>query len=140
MLTYPVKMKRDTNGSLLVTFPDIPEAATSAHDDAKALGLALESLESALEFYFEDGRPVPMPSAPKRGQQSATLPASMSAKVLLLNEMLAQKIRPADLARMLGTTPQAINRMTNLRHPTKIDGLAEAFLALGKRLELRVTV
>ena len=85
MLAYPVKLKHDTNGSLLVTFPDIPEAATSAHNQKKALINALEALESALEFYFEDGRPVPMPSTPKRGQQSATLPASMSAKVLLLN-------------------------------------------------------
>lgn len=138
MLAYPVKMKQDTNGSLLVTFPDIPEAATSAHNETKALRLALEALESALEFYFEDGRTVPMPSSPKRGQRSVTLPASMSAKVLLLNEMLAQNVRPADLARLLGTTPQAINRLTNLRHSTKIDGLVEAFHVLGKKLELRV--
>lgn len=41
MLAYPVKMKRDTNGSLLVTFPDIPEAVTGAHDDKKALHQAL---------------------------------------------------------------------------------------------------
>ena len=131
-------MKKDTNGALLVTFPDIPEAATSAHNQAKALGLALESLASALEFYFEDGRAVPMHSAPKRGQQSVSLPASMSAKVLLLNEMLKQNVKPADLARLLGTTPQVVNRLTNLRHPTKIGGLAEAFRVLGKRLDLRV--
>ena len=138
MLAYPVKIKQDTNGSLLVTFPDIPEAATSADNEAKALRLALEALESALEFYFEDGRPVPTPSAPKRGQRTVTLRASMSAKVLLLNEMLAQNVRPADLARLLGTTPQAVNRLTNLRHSTKIDGLVEAFNVLGKKLELRV--
>lgn len=138
MLSYPVKMKRDTNGSLLVTFPDIPEAVTGAHDDKQALHQALDALESALEFYFEDGRAVPMPSAPKRGQQTVTLPTSMSAKVLLLNEMIEQKVRPADLARLLGTTPQMVNRLTNLRHATKIDGLVEAFQALGKKLELRV--
>ena len=138
MLTYPVKLKRDTNGALLVTFPDIPEAATSAHNETRALHLALESLESALEFYFEDGRTVPMPSTPKRGQQTVTLPASMSAKILLLNEMLKQNVKPADLARLLGTTPQVVNRLTNFRHPTKIDGLAETFRVLGKRLDLRV--
>ncbi len=138
MLAYPVKIKPDTNGALLVTFPDIPEAATSLHDGSEALAAALEALECALEFYFEDGRSVPMPSVAKRGQQTVTLPASMSAKVLLLNEMLRQKVRPADLARLLGATPQAVNRLTNLRHPTKIDGLADAFLALGKKLELRV--
>ena len=48
MLAYPVKIKLDTNGSLLVTFPDIPEAATSAHSEAKAMHFALEALESAL--------------------------------------------------------------------------------------------
>ena len=138
MLAYPIKLKKDTNGSLLLTFVDIPEATSSAHGEAKVLVLALEALESALEFYFEDGRRVPMPSPAKRGQQTVTLPASMSAKVLLLNEMLAQNVRPAVLARLLGTSPQAVNRLTNLRRPTKIDGLVEAFQALGKKLELRV--
>ena len=138
MLAYPIKLKKDTNGSLLLTFVDIPEATSSAHEEAKVLVLALEALESALEFYFEGGRRIPMPSAAKRGQQTVTLPASMSAKVLLLNEMLAQNVRPDDLARLLGTSPQAVNRLTNLRHPTKIDGLVEAFQALGKKLELRV--
>lgn len=138
MLAYPIRMKADTNGSLLITFADIPEAATSAHDQADAPRMAREALESALEFYFEDGRPVPMPSQPKRGQRTVTLPASMTAKILLLNEMLRQKIRPVDLARRLGTTPQVVNRMTNLRHATKIDGLVEAFRVLGKKLELRV--
>ena len=93
MLSYPYKVKADTNGALLVTFPNIPEAATSVHNETELPQLALEALESALEFYFEDHRAVPMPSAPKRGQQTVTLPASMSAKVLLLNEMLAQNIR-----------------------------------------------
>ena len=138
MLAYPIKLKKDTNGSLLLTFVDIPEATSSAHEEAKVLVLALKALESALEFYFEGGRRIPMPSPAKRGQQTVTLPASMSAKVLLLNEMLAQNVRPAVLARLLGTSPQAVNRLTNLRRPTKIDGLVEAFQALGKKLELRV--
>lgn len=138
MLAYPVKMRKDTNGSLLITFPDIPEAATSVHGEADALNQAREALESALEFYFEDGRQVPIPGRLKRGQHTVTLPASMSAKILLLNEMLRQRVRPAELARRLGTTPQVVNRMTNLRHATKIDGLVAAFQALGKNLELRV--
>jgi hypothetical protein len=39
----------------------------------------------------------------------------LSAKVLLLNEMLMQKVRPADLARRMKVTPQEVNRLTNLR-------------------------
>ena len=45
--------------------------------------------------------------------------------------------RPADLARMLNTTPQVVNRLTNLNHATKIDGIAKAIKALGKTLEIR---
>ena len=55
-----------------------------------------------------------------------TLPASMSAKVLLLNEMLAQNVRPADLARLLGTTPQpAVAR----KQRSEFRGHPEAFSA-----------
>ncbi len=138
MLSYPIKTKRDSNGSYLVTFVDIPEAATACETAEQVQHEALDALESALGFYFEDGRAVPMPSAPKRGQGLVTLPASVSAKVFLINEMLAQKVRPADLARKLATTPQAVNRMTDLRHATKIDQLGLAFAALGRRLDFRV--
>ena len=64
------------------------------------------------------------------------LPPSVGAKVLLLNEMLAQGTRPADLARLMNIRPQEVNRLTTLRHATKIDTVADALKALGKRLEL----
>jgi len=38
---------------------------------------------------------------------------------------------------MLNTTPQVVNRLTNLKHATKIDGIAKAIKALGKMLEIR---
>ena len=59
-------------------------------------------------------------------------------KVLLLNEMIAQNVRPAELARRLHTTPQEVNRLTNVRHTTRIDDIAAALRALGKHLEMRV--
>jgi antitoxin HicB len=99
--------------------------------------MAAEALESAMDFYFEGRRPVPMPSPAKRRQHLVELPASLTAKVLLLNEMIRQHVRPAELARRLGTTPQAVNRLTNLRHASKIDGIAGAMKALGKTLEIR---
>jgi len=57
-----------------------------------------------------------MPSRLKRGQNVVELPASLSAKVLLLNEMVTQKVWPTELARMLNMAPQEANRLTNLRH------------------------
>ena len=81
---------------------------------------------------------MPAPSKPKRGQKLVELPASLSAKILLLNEMITQDVRPAELARRLNTTPQEVNRLTDVRHTTRIDGIAAALQALGKHLDMRV--
>lgn len=133
-MRYPVYLERDEDGGYVVTFPDIPEAITQGEDVNDALLHGADALESALDFYFEKRIPIPPPSKPKRGQRTVELPPSVSAKILLLNEMLRQKVRPAELARRMGTTPQEVNRLTNLRHATKIDGVANALRALGKRL------
>lgn len=139
MFKYPVTLTRDKkDGGFVVIFKDIPEAITQGDTVAQALAAAKEALESALDFYFEDKRAVPAPSKPKRGQHVIELPASLSAKVLLLNEMIAQNVRPAELARRLKTTPQEVNRLTDVRHTTRIDGIATALQALGKQLDMRV--
>ena len=79
---------------------------------------------------------MPAPSAPKRGQVTIDLPRSVGAKVLLLNEMLRQQVKPAELARRMNVRPQEVNRLTDLHHPTKIDTISLALLAIGRRLEL----
>jgi antitoxin HicB len=135
MRGYPVNLRKDGK-FILVTFPDIPEAITQGKDRAEALAMAREALEISMDFYFDDKRPVPMPSKPKAGQAVIELPPSVAAKVLLLNEMLRQKVRPIDLARRIGTTKQEVNRLTDLKHATKIDRIDAALRALGKRLIL----
>jgi antitoxin HicB len=52
--------------------------------------------------------------------------------------MVLQKIRPVELARRLKTTPQEVNRLTDLRHTTRIDGIAAALQAMGRSLEIRL--
>ena len=138
-MKFPVTLTRDeTDGGFVVTFRDIPEAITQGETVEDALVMAKDALETAMEFYFEDKRCVPAPSKPKRGQHTIELPASLSAKIWLLNEMVAQKIRPAELARRLNTTPQQVNRLTNLRHTTRIDAIAAALHAMGRQLEISV--
>ena len=134
-MEFPVNLRKDGK-FILVTFPDIPEAITQGNNRAHALEMAKEALESALDFYFEERRPVPAPSRPTRRQAVVQLPPSVAAKVLLLNEMLRQKVRPVELARRIGTTKQEVNRLTDLRHATKIDRIDVALRALGKRLVL----
>lgn len=79
-----------------------------------------------------------MPTPLRRGETVVALPASLFAKILLLNAMPEQQVTPSALARRLRTTPQTVNRIVDLRHATKIDTIDQALGALGKRLELRV--
>lgn len=136
IMRYPADIRPDGK-FLLVTFPDIPEAITQGKDLDEALMQGADALETALDFYFEAGRAIPAPSKPKRGQYMVELPASVAAKVLLLNEMLAQKVRPAQLARRLQVKPQEVTRLIDLNHTTKIDAIAAALKALGKTMEIR---
>lgn len=137
MLRYPAVFEPDSGG-FVVTFRDIPEAITQGDTLDEARSMAADALLTAMDFYFEDKRPVPVPSKAKKGEELIALPASVSAKVLLLNEMLAQKVTPSELARRLNTRPQDINRIVNLGHATKIDTIAEALEALGKHLDISV--
>jgi antitoxin HicB len=136
MLAYPVELTPDGK-FLMVTFPDIPEANSQGDSVEDALEMAKDALETALDFYFEAPRPVPAPSQPQPGQPVVELPAGLSAKVLLLNEMLAQQVRPAELARRLKVEPREVTRLIDPHHKSKIDGIAGALKALGKTLEIR---
>jgi antitoxin HicB len=78
-----------------------------------------------------------MPSAPKRGHKLVELPASVSAKVLLFNELIGQKVRPVDLAKRLSIPRQHVTRLLDPRYSTKIDNIAAALKVLGKTLEMR---
>jgi antitoxin HicB len=132
-MIYPADIKPDGDG-WFVSFPDIPEALSAGSTWEEAVTMAKDALVTSLEFYFDDKREIPQPSRVKKGQVPIELPASISAKVLLLNEMVKQKVRPSELARRLGTTAQEVNRLTQLKHTTKIDGIDHALNALGKRL------
>jgi antitoxin HicB len=135
-MIYPAIIKPDGDG-WLVTFPDIPEALSAGSTWEEAVEMAKDALVTALEFYFDDRREIPESSKVKRGHVPIELPASVAAKVLLLNEMVKQNVRPSELARRLGTSAQDVNRLTQLSHATKIDGIENALHALGKRLDIR---
>ena len=134
---YPARLTREGN-EYLVTFPNVPEAITAGATREEAMAMAVDALVTAMDFYFEDRRAVPLPSPIKRGQVAVELPASVAAKILLLNELVTAGIRNAELARRMRTSAQEVTRLTDLHHPTKIDTVARALNALGRTLELRV--
>lgn len=137
-MKYPINIEPDTNGQYLVTFPDIPEAATAADTKEEALVMAVDALESALDLYFDDKRQVPAPSKVKRGQTAIDLPATVAAKTMLHNEMLSSGVKKAELARRMKIAPPNIERIFHAKHGTKFETLELAFAALGKKIEISV--
>ncbi len=133
---YPANFQADPSGAYVITFRDIPEAITQGDNLEEALQMATDALVRAMEFYFEDQRSVPLPSPAKAGEQLIELPLSISAKVLLLNEMLQQRVRPVELARKMALRPQEVNRLLKLDHKTKIDTISDALKVLGCKLDL----
>lgn len=134
---YPAKFDPE-DGGFNVSFRDIPEALTCGDNYDDAVEMAKNALLTSMDFYFEDHRKVPMPSTPRKDEVLIELPASVFAKVLLLNEMVEQNVSNAELARRIDVKPQEVQRITNLAHSTKIDTIAKAINALGKQFELRV--
>jgi len=135
---YPARLAPDPSGGFCVTFRDIPEAITQGDTREDARAMAADALLTAMDFYFEVGRRVPLPSPTRRGEVLVALPLSVAAKVELLDLVSKTSQRPADLARAMGVKPQEVTRLLDLHHATKIDTLAAAFQALGHELELVV--
>ena len=137
--SFPAHVEPNGVGGYIASFPDIPEALTEASTIEELKSYALDALITAIDFYIEDRRKVPAPSDPEDGDLVIDLPHSVIAKVLLLNAMVDANVRPVDLAKKLGMTRQEVSRITDLHHKTKIDTIAQALYALGKKLTLSVS-
>ncbi|HLG99269.1 MAG TPA: type II toxin-antitoxin system HicB family antitoxin [Bryobacteraceae bacterium] len=137
MLRYPVKLQRDTNGTILVSFPDVPEAHTFGEDREEALARAEDALETALIGYMEDRLPIPKPSPSKRGP-FIVVPALAEAKLALYSAMRAGRISKSELARRLNCHLPQVDRLLDLRHGSRLDQLEAAFRVLGKQLSVQI--
>ena len=138
MLAYPVVLELDDNGTVLVTFPDVPEAVTSGEDEGDALKKAVAALETMLAARVAAREDVPLPSA-ARGQPCAILPALTTAKVLLYRAMRESGVSEAELAQRLGWHHPQIERLLDLDHRSRLDQNETALAALGKRLDIRMS-
>jgi antitoxin HicB len=138
MLRYPVVLKRDTDDTILVTFPDVPEVHTFGEDTEEALMRAVDALETALSMYVDDRRDIPKPSPVRQRDKSVTLPALSEAKLALYQTMRAGRVSKAELARRLNCHLPQVDRLLDLMHSSRLDQLESAFRALGKQLSIEI--
>jgi len=137
MSGYPLTVEPDDNGTLLVSFVDIPEAHTFANDEDEVSVRATDCMLTALEGYMKDRRPIPVPSHEPNGRV-AVLPPLAVAKIALYEAMLNAGVRKAELARRLRWHMPQVDRVLSLRHGSRLEHLEAALAALDRRLEMRV--
>ena len=138
MQPYPLLLETDDNGTAIAQALDVPEAITVGHDPKEAAARAEDALVAALRGYIDDGRPVPPPSRPKRGQPCAVLPPMVAAKLAIYEAMREAGLTQTGLAERLGCDPRQVRRLLDLDHRSRLDQLETALAALGKRLVLEV--
>ena len=138
MLRYPVILETDTNQTILVSFPDFPEAHTFGDDENEALARAADLLEDVLADYIETRRDIPVPSKVRKQDRVVTLPVLTEAKVRLYREMRSSGIRKAELGRRLRCHMRQVDRLLDLHHASRLDQIESAFAALNKRIVIEV--
>ena len=136
MIRYPVVLEPDDNGTVMVTFPDFPEAQTFGEDEADALAHASDALATIVDGYIRARRPLPSRSA--TSGPSAELSPLMNTKVELYNAMQVLGVTKADLARRLNWHSPQVDRLLNLTHSSQVDQLDAAVKALGGRLRMGI--
>ena len=137
MWAYPITIERDDNGTLLVSFVDVPEAHTFADDEDEITARATDCVLTALEGYMKDRRPIPPPSREVTGR-AVLLPPLAVAKIELYEAMRNAGVRKAELARRLRWHMPQVDRLLSLRHGSRLEHLEAALAALDHRLEMRV--
>ena len=137
MFDYPVTLTPDGD-TVLVTFSDVPEALTFGADVDEAMLQAVDALETALSFYIEARKSLPVASKARRGQRTVRPSALEGAKLDVYRAMTDQGIKKAELARSLGWHVPQVDRLFDLRHASRLDQVEAAARVLGRQLEVKV--
>ena len=133
LYAYPARLKRYP-GTIIVTFPDLPEAITEGKDRAEAFVQASDCLDVALLFRLKDEKEVPEPSAPKRGEVVVPASPQVAGKVAFALAFRESGLSRVALAKRLGWAESEVRRLLDPNHRTKLDRIDIALRALGRRL------
>lgn len=136
-MLYPIELEPDTNGTLVVSFPDLPWVTTFGQNEADAILHAKDALDTALEYLIRERQRIPLPSR-RKGGAAVAVSALVAAKIALHNRMLEDKVTKAELKRRLHVHGPQVDRLLDPTHVSRFDEVERAFGTLGLRLVLKV--
>ena len=132
---YAAVLEAQPEGGFTVTFPDIPEAITEGDTREEALFHATDVLTLCLEVRIESGDALPVASKVKGGvwvEPGAAIQAAFAVRAARQE----QGRTLAELARSLGTSWAAAQKLESPRANPTLRQLDRAARVLGKRLVL----
>jgi len=134
-MQYQAKISRE-DGVYIVTFPDLPDVNTYGETLDDALKNAGEALNGALQADFGRGFTLPRPR-PHKGRAYHAIPVAPHVAVAYQLRALRNGRSQSDIARTLGVSYQAVQKLENPRSTNPslktLEKIAETF---GKRLDV----
>ena len=138
LMVYRARLQPDEDGSLIVRFPEWPEALTGGKDRADALAEARDCLNAAILARIEDGEGLPEPVPAGKGEY-AIAPFAMAAfKAALHRAMKEVRISVAELARRMAIEHKEARRLLDPYEPTKIQRMEQALSCVDREVIILV--
>lgn len=146
-MIYLLDLTPDDNATDLVTCESFPELTTfaAAGDKAQARHHGLSAIEEAIAARIADGQDIPRPASAgmikkSQGKVVVKLPLMTELKVQLYTLLRqSEGVTRASLARKLGWHREQVDRLFRLDHNSKTDQIEEAFKALDRDIEIKIT-
>jgi antitoxin HicB len=139
-LAYPAHFEPQPEGGFTISFPDFctpSQPGGGGYSEAagyrEAMHQAADLLATIVASHLAEGWDLPLPS-PARGRPLIALDPPLAAKAELHRAMRAAALTADQLAEHLGIAPRQVQRLLDPKHNARIDELAAAFAALGRRL------
>jgi antitoxin HicB len=139
-LAYPAQFEPQPEGGFTISFPDFCTPAqpggggySEAASYQEAMRQATDLLETIVASHLAEDWDLPEPS-PAQGRPLIALDPLVAAKAELHRAMRAAGLTTDRLAGRLGIEPRQVQRLFDPKHNSRIDELAAAFAAVGRRL------
>ena len=144
-MIYLLKTEPDDNDTVLVTCEAFPEVTTFADkgDKASIWKNGLGALEEAIAARIADGEDIPkgatLAQIEKHRGVWVKLPTMTTLKVELYKALKETDTTRAELMRKLHWNRESVDRLFRLDHNSRVDQIEEAFKAMNKNIDLRIT-
>ena len=137
-MRYAVELTPDEEGeAVLVAVPDLPMVHTFGDTEAEARIMAVDAIETVLDYFIENWQPIPMPSA-IGNRASVALPIRTAGKIAIYSALLDGDVSRAGLAMRLGWPDRRLIGLLDLFADSSMDDIEAALRALGYEASIDV--